>query len=142
MIISKTAIVVSRPRAQGMKAMALQAPFTITVNPKTDALDISQGRLMSPLKGYPVTPGGVYKITFDSKIFYYGSNLPMNKVVIYNTSDWDAYGWFYTVNAGGAPLTVQMGQSGTQCNMLYAFVIDITTGDNSGSGTLTVTQIA
>ncbi len=122
--------------------MALQPTFTITIDPTKDVVDISQGKFMAPPQGYQVTPGGIYQLSYVSNIHYCGEQLLVNKVVVYNTTDNNPGGWFYMLDTGGTPLTIQIGTAGTQCNMLYAFVIDITSQDNTGTGTLTVTQIA
>jgi hypothetical protein len=122
--------------------MALQAPFTITINPLKDVVDISQGKIVGTLKGYPVTPGGVYTLSYVSNIYYCGTSLLVNKAVVYNTTDNNPGGWMYLVDSGASAQTIQIGTAGTQCGMLYAFVVDITSQDNTGSGILTVTQIA
>mgnify|MGYP000064515068 CR=1 FL=1 len=124
--------------------MALQAPFSITINPKTDVLDIHQGKLMTTLNGHHIHPNGVYEITYASTVKYHNNEYPVDKVVIYNTNN-ASKGWFYTVdtsNDSSNPLIIRTGAYGTDHDKLYAFIVDVTSSDNTGTGTLTVTQIA
>ncbi|MDY8137695.1 hypothetical protein [Aquimarina sp. 2201CG5-10] len=124
--------------------MSLQAPFTITIDPKKDVLDIRQGKLMKTLVGHDVHPNGVYELTYSSSVKYHNNEYPVDKVVVYNTNN-ASKGWFYTVdtsNDSSNPLIIRMGAYGTDSNKLYGFIIDVTSSDNTGTGTLTVKQIA
>jgi hypothetical protein len=129
--------------------MALQAPFTMTIDPTQDVVDITLGTIVagplgssSGLTGYSVTAGGIYTLSYVSNIHYCGESLLVNKCIVYNTTDDQPGGWFYLLDTGGTPTTIQIGATGTKNTMLYAFVIDITSQDNTGSGIVTVTQIA
>lgn len=124
--------------------MSLQPTFTITIDPKKAVLDIHAGKLAVPLTGYPITPNGVYELSYTSTIKYHNNEYPVDKVVVYNTNN-ASKGWFYTVdtsNDPSNPLIVRMGAYGTDSDKLYAFVIDVTAIDNTGTGVLTVKQIA
>ncbi len=123
--------------------------FTITIDSKKDVLDLEQGKIMagpasppagSGFKGYPITPG-TYQLTYNSGITYHGSNLPVKKCIVYNTTDGQPGGWFYMVDDGASPLTIVVDGKGTQANTIWAFIVDITSQDNNGTGTLTVTPI-
>ena len=124
--------------------MSLQAPFTITIDPKKDVLDINSGKLMKTLTGHDVQPNGVYELSYTSTVKYHNNEYPVDKVVIYNTNN-ASKGWFYTVdtsNDSSNPLIIRMGAYGTDSDKLYAFIIDVTASDNTGAGTLTVKHIA
>ena len=136
-------ILFSQGRMTGtFQDVSLQKPFTIEIDPLKDVVDIEQGRIMGELKGYEVNPGGVYELSYVSDVHYHGSALLVNKVVVYNTTDNNPDGWFYLLESGGTPQIIKIGERGTKHNMLYAFLVDITSRDNTGTGTLTVTQIA
>lgn len=113
--------------------------FSITVDAKTDVLDIRQGKLSQKLKGYPVVPGAQYIVSVVSSATY-GNNLPVEKIAIYNTTNKRKDGWFYVVEQG-RPKVIQIGSSGIEHDKVYAFFIDITSEDNSGSATVTFSPI-
>lgn len=126
--------------------------FTITINSTQDVLDLEQGKIIAGpscppaptgtgFRGYPINPG-VYQLTYQSGITYHGSNLPVKKCIAYNTTDGQPGGWFYMVDDGASPLTIVVNGDGTQANYIWAFIVDITSQDNQGTGTLTVTPIS
>ena len=120
----------------------LQEPFTITVDGKKNCLDLTQ-------KGFPyggpatatIIPGGIYRLSYGNcTIKFHNGDISVKKVVVYNTNN-DPNGWFWTLEDNGSSLIIDTSTWGTANNTLYAFVIDITGQDNSGTGTLTVKQI-
>lgn len=118
--------------------MEKMAEFTITLDPKKNVFDILQNKF--PNSGTPVShavdKNSTYHVTLESTVKYHNDTLPVKKAVIYNTSNDDPYGWFYVVSEGPyTPITT--GQYGTKADTVYAFLIDITAGDNTGSATLT-----
>lgn len=124
--------------------------FTMTIDSKQDVLDLVQGKIIagpasppaaSGFTGYPINPG-VYQLTYSSGVTYHGSNLPVKKCIVYNTTDDQPGGWFYMVDDGASPLTIVVSGKGTQAGYIWAFVVDITSGDNQGTGTVTVTPLA
>lgn len=124
--------------------MSLQPKFTITIDPKQDALDIKSGKIVKQLTGHQINPNGVYQLSYTSTVKYHNNEYPVDKVVVYNTNN-ASKGWFYTVdtsNDSSNPLIIRMGAYGTDSDKLYAFIIDITASDNTGTGILTVEQIA
>lgn len=111
----------------------------ITLKPTTDVLDIEKKSIIN-IPYVDVEPGRCYRLDYVSTVKYNNGNLPMNKVVVYNTTDEQPLGWFYVVEAG-IPQIIQIGERGTWNRRLYAFLVDITSGDNTGEGKLTVTQL-
>lgn len=123
--------------------------FTMTIDSTKDVLDLEQGKLLagpssppatSGFKGYPISPG-TYQLTYKSGVTYSGSNLPVKKCIVYNTTDDQPGGWFYMVDDGASPLTIVVKNKGTEAGYIWAFVIDITSGDNQGTGTVTVDPV-
>lgn len=122
--------------------------FTITIDPKKDVLDLEKGKMMagpsSPpaekgFAGHPISPG-TYRLTYESDITYAGSSLPVNKCIVYNTTNGQPDGWFYLVNQGSSQI-IEVDGKGTQAGFIWSFVVDITSQDNQGTGTLTVTPV-
>lgn len=123
--------------------------FTITIDSTRDVLDLEQGVLVagpssppaqSGFKGYPINPG-FYQVTYKSNVTYHGSSLPVKKCIVYNTTDGQPGGWFYMVDDGASPLIIQVDGKGTESGYIWAFVIDITSGDNQGTGTVTISPV-
>ncbi|WP_430412659.1 hypothetical protein [Kordia sp.] len=114
--------------------------FTMTVNPLTDVLDITKGKLMTDLIPYDAVSGQEYAVSLTSKAKYHKNELPVNKVVIYNTTNTNPKGWFYVVEEGQSTV-ITIGKEGTENTKVYAFFIDITAQDNTGSATLTFTPV-
>ena len=115
----------------------------MTIDSREDVLDLEQGRLIagraipSEFAGHPINPG-FYQLTYKSGITYCGSNLPVKKCIVYNTTDGLPGGWFYLLDDGASPLIIQVNGVGTQAGRIWAFVVDITSQDNSGKGFVTV----
>jgi hypothetical protein len=119
----------------------LQESFTMTIDGLTNCYDITYGGFRNG--GSPastlVNPGGFYELSYTSDVKYHDGSLPMNKVVVYNTTNSDPNGWFYVIDS--TPKMIRMGTNGTESNTLFAFLIDITGQDNTGTGTLSITQL-
>jgi len=124
--------------------------FEITINSKEDVLDLQKGKIIagpsstspggSGFVGYPINPG-TYQLTYSSDVTYHGSNLPVKKCIVYNTTDDQPGGWFYMVDDGASPLTIVVNDKGTNAGYIWAFVVDITSQDNQGMGTVRVTPV-
>ncbi|WP_146203180.1 hypothetical protein [Mucilaginibacter oryzae] len=123
----------------------------MTIQGNRDVVDITSGTIKagpltppnSGLTPYKVTPGGIYSLSYSSNISYNtnnGKQLFVNKCIVYNTTDSHPDGWFYILDTG-SPLIIRISETGYYSNYLFAFVIDILSVDNSGIGTVTVTQI-
>lgn len=105
--------------------------FSISINAKSDVLDIQKGELMAKLQPADIVPGQAYEVTVESNATYHNGSLPVKKVVIYNTTNDQKDGWFYIVEEG-KPITIKAGSSGMENNKVYAFFIDIYSQDNEG----------
>lgn len=123
--------------------------FTMKIDSTQDVLDLEKGKIIagpsSPpaatgFQGYPIKPG-VYQLTYDSGVTYHGSHLPVKKCIVYNTTDGLPGGWFYMLDDGASPQTIVVNGQGTHAGHIWAFVVDITSGDNQGIGTVTVEPI-
>ena len=119
--------------------------FTMTIDPKKEVLDIDQGKLVagntkSGFPGHPIK-AGTYQLTYKSNVTYRGANLPVNKCIVYNTTDDQPGGWFYLLDEGASPLTIVVSGKGRSADRIWAFVVDIKSQDNKGEGTVTVTPV-
>lgn len=108
----------------------------IKVDPLKDVLDITKGKLMTNLKGHKVESGMVYEVSLESKVKYHGNAYPVNKVVVYNTTNHYSKGWFYVIEEG-CPTMIKIGNSGTEHDKVYVFFVDITSQDNTGQAKVT-----
>lgn len=114
--------------------------FQIKIDAVSAVLDIEKGKLMEKLTPHKVEPGVEYEVSVKSNAYYHNRELPVKKVVIYNTTNNNPNGWFYIVEEGH-PQVIKIGEQGTQHNEVYAFFIDITSQDNTGSATITFSPL-
>jgi hypothetical protein len=109
------------------------ASFDLTVSASDNCVDI-RAHQVTPISHY-IEPG-TYKVTFISSAFYGDANsIPINKVTFYNTTDDLPYGWCYCVD-DSTPLLIQVTGQGTDADSIFAFFVDITASDNTGTGIL------
>lgn len=105
----------------------------ITVYPGSNVLDLRKGRTFNASTHH--ISRGRYKVTLDSRAYYHNSKLPINKVMIYVTTDDQPNGWFWTVQEGKDTYITVSGK-GTDSRTIYAFFVDIVSSDNTGYSTL------
>jgi len=110
----------------------------MTVSAKNDVLDITERKLKLNKDHNPkeIVAGQQYVVSVKSDAKYHNSSLPVNKVLIYNTTNQNPKGWFYIVEEG-SPIVITAGSKGTDNNKVYAFFVDITSGDNTGQAIVT-----
>ena len=114
--------------------MSSASQVKITVSALHDVLDIRAKQFkLSGQNPKNLVPGQRYVVSVKSDAKYAP---PVKKVVIYNTTDNNPKGWFYIVEEG-SPIVITTGIKGTEHEKVYAFFIDITSGDNTGSATVT-----
>jgi hypothetical protein len=111
--------------------------FQMKIYPKEDVLDLYWG--LSRAQSHHVS-NGRYKVTLNSNAYYHGSSLPINKVVIYVTTDDQPNGWFWTIQEGKDTYITVSGK-GTDSNTIYAFFVDIKASDNTGYSILKFTRV-
>ena len=112
---------------------------TITINPTKDVFDIQQAKMPGTPQYVTVDDSAVYSLSYTSTIKYHSNEYPVKKCVVYCTNNSDK-GWFYTVSESDDPLYIKTSSYGTDHDRIYAFVVDVTSSDNTGTGTLTVTK--
>jgi hypothetical protein len=102
--------------------------FEMTLDPKIHVVDIGKGTCNAA--SHDISPG-VYTVCLNSNAMYHGSQYPVKKVVVYNTTDNEKYGWFYVVEQK-RPITIKVTGEGAEAGKVFAFFVDILSGDNTG----------
>jgi len=108
--------------------------FVLQLDPKVNCILIT-GRPHNWRPAVHRISPGRWRVTLKTNIHYHYNRIPVRKVIIYNTTDDQPFGWFYIVEEG-KPITIKVSGKGVNANFVYAVLLDVLINDNTGKATL------
>ena len=130
----------TRQTAENLKrpTVNIGESFSIKIDAKENCLGIDDGKF-NPLKSE--IPNGTYLVTLKSDMFYHETAIPIKKILFWIVTLHDPKGFFWAI-AEGEEIKVVVKNGGMGSNLIYAFLVDSTTYDNTGSSELSCKRVS